>query len=90
MTVFFGFGGEHGGKLLDRLLRINGAARIVRGVDDNSLGIRVQRFLKCVKINLEGFHIGRNQSHGSAGALDKYFVFREIRSENDNLVLWIA
>ena len=65
---------------------IHRAGRIVRGVDEHGLHVRVQRCLECLEVDLEAGGVGGDDGQVRAGAVHIRLVFGEVRGEGDDLV----
>ena len=82
MAVGSGFFFQKSDKLTDTFLRINNTGRIVRGVDEDTFCVLIDRSGKPVKVDLEGVRVGRSLCHFCTSGLNENAVFREIRSED--------
>ena len=90
MAVFGLLGGQDRGQALERVRRIHRAGRVVRGVDEHGLHVRVERGLERLEVDLEVLGVGRHDGQLGAGALDIRLVFGEVGGEGDDLVAWLS
>ena len=68
MAVFGLLGGQDRGQALERVRRIHRAGRVVRGVDEHGLHVRVERGLERLEVDLEVLGVGRHDGQLGAGA----------------------
>ena len=78
MSVFFLLVGKNLGQTLNRSFGIHRTGRIIRGIDDNTLGLLVNPLFKLFEVNLEALGIRRNNHTLCACTfLDEACILRE-------------
>ena len=86
MPVLLLLRAEKIGKASNGRLTVDRTARIVRRVDNDRLGLRGQRPLKCREVNLKIVRLGRDDDELAAARLNKDTVLREEWCKGDKLV----
>ena len=88
MTDYSTLFGEKRGEFFYGCLGINCAGRVVRGIDNDGLGVRGNCLRKPVEIDLERFCIGfYNHTFSTCALLDKTLVFREERRDHNKFIV---
>ena len=81
---------EHGGQRLQVLARVHRAHRVVRRVDDDGSGLRVDGGRHCLHVKLEAGDLRGNLDDRAAHGLDPHLVLREVGAGDDDLVAGVG
>ena len=86
MAIFLFLGRENLGQFLDGRFRIHHPAGVIGGIDNDPFGVRRYRLFKSVEVNLEILGLCRDYHQLGTGGLYKAAIFREERSQRNELV----